>query len=233
MKTKPPEANRVHRPAVRRRPRRPFPAWNAVSKRAETAGTCGSAARTASIPASARGWCSGARSVSSPMPATTPPVAAVNRCPPWTTRCPAAPPMPVDPVQEATQAGVVRAVPRGPVRGRGHRVRRVEHAQLEAARPGVDHKDAGSSAVHPAPPSPPGDLGQILAVLAGPGPVPGTRMSVQPGRVGSARDPVDHVITRWNRSCCSSPPCRSGSGGAFLDVPAEAFGGWRARPGGR
>ena len=48
------------------------------------------------------------------------------------------------PAQECPQAGVVRtAVPGGQVRRRHHLIRRGEHAQLEAARPGVDHQDAG------------------------------------------------------------------------------------------
>ena len=45
-------------------------AWNAVSKHA-TAGTAGSASPTAAIPASAAGWCRGARSVSSRRAPTT------------------------------------------------------------------------------------------------------------------------------------------------------------------
>src|SRR6202008_5009398 len=48
------------------------------------------------------------------------------------------------PAQETLEAGVVRAaVPGGQVERGGDRVAGVEHAQLEAARPGVDHQHAG------------------------------------------------------------------------------------------
>ena len=63
--------------------------------------------RTASIPASDRGWWSGARAVSASRSATTPGESAtgtVNRVPPWTTRWPTASTAPSPPIASRTTA---------------------------------------------------------------------------------------------------------------------------------
>ena len=92
---------------ARRSPRRRGAgAWNAVSKDA-TAGTPGSSRPIASRPASAAGWCSGARSDRlriALITAASTSAGPVNLVPPWTTRCPTASTGPRDAIASARAA---------------------------------------------------------------------------------------------------------------------------------
>ena len=117
-------------------------AWNAVSN-AATCGRSGSAARTAEIAASDRGWWSGASGDSASMAAmaaSSSTTGATNRVPPWTTRCPTAAGAAHPAIGVRDDRGV-GALDRRQVRRLEDGVVRAEQAELAAARPRVDDED--------------------------------------------------------------------------------------------